>query len=1525
LGALAETCQSYEIVALACWHHCALAETLEGKKRELVVSRAKELAEKLPSYAPLADRESRSLFARARLDVAQLAGDHEEIERWATEVRSPFYHQVLSNLRKNPTGSRIRLPFRREIQKHLTCLPASLASALAAMEVNVDADSMASEVTYGGTSDWAAAEWLESRGFSVRSFVVTPEIACRLLRNGIAFVLSLEADDFAHAVAIVGLDEAAGTLLVHDPQQFRTTEYLLEAFGHEAPLGPKGMAAVPPQKLSLLDELLPADDVEVMTASMSYQRALQLQGPSVAGVFVAELEKRHPSHPVTHLLQAIQDAEDGRTGEALARFQKLLEICSEYLPLRARLLHACRSLGNTALLRDALENVVERGLLPGVESQQAWLYPPSGYVWQYADLLRLSAATKDRSRTMLHSLIRRESSCGEAWHVLADLLWHERDFEGALLSYRLGSCLAEANEHYASAYAEALGICGRVEEGLSWLSNRVRTFGASSRATSTWITWISALETWGRPEGALAASNEALQIHGSAPDLLGFLVSFFARMGLWDRAEELLNRLESSGNFALLHEAAVDFHSMRGETDEALRHADAWVREAPVSLRAKSLLLDEIGARDGAEKALALVKRWLSEQPGHDGLEELCCAHLDRASEPLWRKARLLRRRLKRNSEDGWAWRELAGSYLQQYSYADAKRRKRLAPRIAELIAQCHRTAPDDPSTLRAKASWSEERGEWAKAVDLWIESIDRDPGTPYGYRRAWECAARFDKEERLEVWRRLEATLLSFPGRLQAAREALFLAAQRFGIAFAEEAASRWREARPNDPEVIEASSDLLLDYGHGRSDAERALSLLKPAVEQFPFHLALRFSLLHAYRKLGRFEDAEEAVREIIRRHPGSSAGKIQLAWVHELAGRSEEALSVLDAAIPKDPQNGELANALVQILLRTGRLAEAREVGDKALDRLPRSVYWRERAVQFFLDCGDEENAVRVAREGVSLFPRGAYLWYLLGETLDRIPRFAAQGEVEKCLRRSLELNRSLFDTVDRLAIVLVGQRRYEETEELLREVEARLSDPCPARGRLAWVHRVQGQKEAAVEEMVSALKAAPWYQWGWSVLMAWLMEDQAWDRAKSLLGTIPPEIRTYPQHLKERLRLLEKAGLGEKELDAEWTQLLSDFSEDVPMHLERYDSLRDRKRVPDAAAVLRNIQPVNPDDPFMNARMVEVLAREHKREEAIEALHRVFFAPVERSEWPADFAWETLKNAGFADEAFQSVNAALEKGSRPTLYALTLWASYALEQGNPERRRPQPLWRTWLPDSGARKVLEILRRKDRFPWVDGRYRAGLFIALSDLGYSALVARYWRKHRAEVEADLDCWAQTARALLELGRKREARKLLSGWRDRPGVLMWNVANYVECFTGVFPKHLMEIRTACAQALAGLPHDHCSRYLAHVLAEACALLDDPEGFLVAWNEYRAYFDGQVAEGEWFKGTRRHLLEDVPQMAQLLERNERWKFRRTVWRLRFSHLTRRVRDSQVIRGMSRVPFVVWWLIFLATVAVLANL
>src|SRR5262249_45619225 len=148
------------------------------------------------------------------------------------------------------------------------------------------------------------------------------------------------------------------------------------------------------------------------------------------------------------LLQALQNLEEGHTGETLTAFQQLLSEFPRSAFVRAKLLSSCRSVGNTALMRKTIAAVVERGILPGIQAQQQWIHPPPAYVSEYADLLRLSADTREKARSLLHSVLRSHSACAEAWHNLGDLLWHERDLDGALLALRVATSIAVNNEHY---------------------------------------------------------------------------------------------------------------------------------------------------------------------------------------------------------------------------------------------------------------------------------------------------------------------------------------------------------------------------------------------------------------------------------------------------------------------------------------------------------------------------------------------------------------------------------------------------------------------------------------------------------------------------------------------------------------------------------------------------------------------------------------------------------------------------------------------------------------------------------------------------------------------------------------------------------------------------------------------------------------------------------------------------------------------------------------------------------------------
>ena len=99
-------------------------------------------------------------------------------------------------------------------------------------------------------------------------------------------------------------------------------------------------------------------EAEVVETAQSHQKALALYRPSAARPMVDAIEARFPDHAGVRYLRAIQDLEDGRTGRALANFRKLLEEYPQSPAVRVRLMSACRSLGDMALLRETLRAVV---------------------------------------------------------------------------------------------------------------------------------------------------------------------------------------------------------------------------------------------------------------------------------------------------------------------------------------------------------------------------------------------------------------------------------------------------------------------------------------------------------------------------------------------------------------------------------------------------------------------------------------------------------------------------------------------------------------------------------------------------------------------------------------------------------------------------------------------------------------------------------------------------------------------------------------------------------------------------------------------------------------------------------------------------------------------------------------------------------------------------------------------------------------------------------------------------------------
>jgi tetratricopeptide (TPR) repeat protein len=694
-------------------------------------------------------------------------------------------------------------------------------------------------------------------------------------------------------------------------------------------------------------------------------------------------------------------------------------------------------------------------------------------------------------------------------------------------------------------------------------------------------------------------------------------------------------------------------------------------------------------------------------------------------------------------------------------------------------------------------------------------------------------------------------------------------LLAGRFGVAATEDIVARWRERRPDDPNVLEAAADLLLNHGHGKSANERALEIVELAVQRFPDHSGLRLSLARAFRAVGKNPQAHAVFQELVERKPDTGSALISVAWSEHRQGNTDQALETLERARRQAPHDPQPIDEKAKILIDAGRDDEALALVEQVLQSIPDSVQTYEAAIARFRQCGQHAEAVEAARRGTQFFPRGAYLWLLLARTLREEPEFAAPGELEASLRRSIKLNATLYESTDWLSILLCEQHRYDEATELLRAVESYMADPSPARGRLAWIKRQRGEMGAAINELAEVVALAPWYGWGWQRLLGWLGEDKDWTRAKRLLSAVPPLMLDNLEFRQKRLELLEKAGADKSATESEWEMLLVASPEDVVLHLRRFDVLQTAGRLEEGGKVLRRVLPQALDNVYLRARLVHADCQEKNHTLAVQDALLVCFAKMEESEWPADEVWKAIRKAGILNEFADGFQARLEQGDEPTPRALSLYAEYLLDV-NSGGQLPKWLRDSWI-NAATRRVQRFVRLVERSSWVQPAHMAKLMAALNKSGRRRMVLGCWSHLQARgLDSDTAAWAQAGNALINMERKHQARTLLADWRTRKGVQMWMLGNYALALPRLTRGARTEVTAACQEGLATLTHDHCARYLAYMGAEACVLNRDKQGLLAIWQNHSVYFEKSVQKGDFFPEWQRYLVYEVPQAVRLL-------------------------------------------------------
>jgi len=132
----------------------------------------------------------------------------------------------------------------------------------------------------------------------------------------------------------------------------------------------------------------------------------------------------------------------------------------------------------------------------------------------------------------------------------------------------------------------------------------------------------------------------------------------------------------------------------------------------------------------------------------------------------------------------------------------------------------------------------------------------------------------------------------------------------------------------RPDLPAKLKEMNDILSDEGYSKAlklteegKAEEALSHIRGFIERHPLAYKGWFILGWALRLLGRWQDAQSALKKSIELGGDNSDTRNELAICLMETGDAPAAKRELEAALYNDPENTKLISNLGVLALRTG----------------------------------------------------------------------------------------------------------------------------------------------------------------------------------------------------------------------------------------------------------------------------------------------------------------------------------------------------------------------------------------------------------------------------------------------------------------------------------------------------------------------------------------------------------------------------------------------------------------------------
>ncbi|MBX3272157.1 MAG: C39 family peptidase [Sandaracinaceae bacterium] len=1032
--------------------------------------------------ARLCERPLAQVIARSRAEAAYLRGAYRRAEALARDAGRGFperFAAALAALEEGTPLPRVELDGVPHIrQRHVTCLPSSLASLCAFHGDPVDHVEIADAICYAGTPLHRAVDWATARGYAVRQLDVDFARARLLIDAGFPFLLSIAHTVEAHSTAVVGYDLARRTLLLRDPSTTSLVELAEEALEEQAWFGPHGLVLAPRGRAGALEALDLGPTPRLWDRLVAIDSALDAHDVETARAAAAALAEEGPGSRIA-LSGALALAHyEGRRGDCVPLYDALMALhpeCGAFVLRRGEAMRHTQPLAARLDFWRAHVRIDDPALLTSM-----------------AEDLRHEVAHVDEARRLLRRALRIAPLHAMAHHVLADLeaSWDDGSRATAILdSYRLAACLTVADDHFAMAYYERACTEGRGEEALALLEERVAHAG--DRALGPARTLHAAYLDAGNPERGVRVLEELAERRPEDGELA--LLIARAQIGAGDPAAAM-RWLEASRERTApaidRHTTAAQVHLAVGALAPARSALEEALALAPWRSDLLGMLADVLAQLEGAEAATARVTAAFDALPEEPGLLVELCRWL-RGRDDDDARARL-ESWLRARPEDRWARRELALVHASLGAMDHA----------LELARDTVARAPNDDAShsvlghLLARAGDVEgARASLRRALELWV-----DDAIAIDELAALGGGAEDAREDVRFVLSLLDTKISAGPGLLQAARAAACLPhgerRERLEALLARAA---------HRPDAWEALIDARLDAG----EAGEALALCERALAQFPRWFRLHRLHADAHRIAGDAAAEAASLRALIALSPRSIEPRLRLAALLRERGDLVAARAVLDDALTVTPRSSSLRAERARVAWAEGARGDALDELLAALDEDTLDEAAFDLLAGYAHELGRADEAAGRLRAQLAEDDRDPIRWLRLALVLGR----DAVDERARALRAALARSPREGRAADLLAVVLAEAGRFDEAIAACPPTEWVGPVPHPIDGRRAWVRARRGEVAEAIDDMLGVLERAPGYAWGRRAVCDWLdhlgRQDEFVRQAELLVAHAPAD--------------------------------------------------------------------------------------------------------------------------------------------------------------------------------------------------------------------------------------------------------------------------------------------------------------------------------------------------------------------------------------------------------------------------------